>query len=491
LLKDKSDQTKFLVGATTMTIAFSPLRYLSEQDIDHIKETAFRILEEIGVSLVHARAREMLHGHGCRVEKDRVFIPRNAAKWGIENVSPYTKIRHVDGTPAFDLGDGVSRFHNTPGLAFIYDPESGQRRPATTKDHVDATRLLDALENVDIIVPVFGPQDVPDEMIVLVPTEAALRNTNKPLISTGIEKPEDVPYVIEMAAACCGGMDAFLQHPTVIIPVSPVSPLTFSDDCAEAMIVAVELGAPLMPVPCPALGSTAPITLAGALAQQHAELLTSFLIAACTRQGVPVKYTSRICSTDLGTGRSSWGGPEIGVSASCGVQIGHRLGLPTNVYGLATNSASMDLEFAYQRMANALLPAIAGADIITGVGSYDNVSTGDHRISVLDNEIISIIRYASSGCQVNDETLALDAMEKVIPRGGVFLASHHTVENMRKGAVWVSPSARQRGDSSVDLAEWADARKQEILNSQQPKPLPDDVDRHLNEIMAKAWRDRT
>ena len=82
-----------------MKMPFSPLGFLSEEGLDQIEETAFRILEEIGISLDHARAREMLQMRGCRVEQERVFIPRDAARWAVENVTPYTKMRFVDGSP--------------------------------------------------------------------------------------------------------------------------------------------------------------------------------------------------------------------------------------------------------------------------------------------------------------------------------------------------------------------------------------------------------
>jgi trimethylamine--corrinoid protein Co-methyltransferase len=472
-----------------MKPSFAPFRYLQDQDMAQIEETSFRILEEIGVSLDHVRAREMLQDRGCRVENDRTFIPREAATWGVQNVTPYKGFRCVDGTPSFTLGDGCFRVHNTAGLAYITDMNTGRRRKATTQDVVDSVTLLDALENVDIIMPTFGPQDVPAELITLVPTQVTLANTNKPVICTGIEKPEHVPYVIEMAAACCGGLEPFRKDPTIVIPVSPVSPLTFSRDGTEAIIVAVESGAPLMPLPCPALGCTSPITVAGALAQQHAELLTCFLIAACARRGAPVTYNSRICGTNLRTGISFWGGPEIGLSAACSIQLGHRLGLPVNVYGLSTSSSFLDLEFAYQRMANALLPVIAGADIISGVGSYDNVSTGDHRITVIDNEIISIVRYAATGCQVDEETLAFETMTQLIPSGGIFMASHHTVRNMRRGALWTSPKLLRQSDPPLDAMKWADMRTREILKSHQPRRLPGEILRELDEIVQRAERD--
>ena len=53
--------------------------------------------------------------------------------------------------------------------------------------------------------------------------------------------------------------------------ISPLSPLTFPDDVAEAIVETARLGVILGPLPCPTAGATAPMSLAGALAQQNAE----------------------------------------------------------------------------------------------------------------------------------------------------------------------------------------------------------------------------
>ena len=209
------------------------LQFLSEEALDQIEETAYRLLDEVGISLQHEIAIEMLHGQGCRVEKDRVFVPPDIVQWALDNVTAHTKVFNRDGSPAFTFGDGQVHFHNGGGQPFILDLDTGKRRPATLKDIADATRLLDALPNVDEITPLFGAQDVPPELLFIASTEAMLRNTRKPVSAAAIERPEDVPYVVEMAAACCGGMEAFRQRPTMSISVSPVSPLTFPEKASE------------------------------------------------------------------------------------------------------------------------------------------------------------------------------------------------------------------------------------------------------------------
>ena len=468
------------------------LRFLSDADLAEIEATAHRLLAEVGIALDHEGAKERLHGLGCRIEGGRTTIPADVVHRALEDVSPHRDVFGRNGDLAFRFGDGPIRFHNGGGPPFAYDLESGERRSATLQDVADMTRLLDALTNVDVVVPLFGPQDVPAELLAVASTAVTLRNTRKPVSSAAIDKPEDVQYVVDMAAACCGGMESYAEHPTMMISVSPVSPLTFTRDVTASIMAVVESGSPFYPLPAPSLGATGPITMAGALAQQHAEVLASLVIAAATHAGALVGYSSRISPIDLRTAVSSWGGPEVGITGACAGQLAHRMGLPCDSYGLSTSSTRLDAQFAYERLANALPPALAGVDILSGVGGTESGLAGGYEIAVIDDEIISLIKSVARGCTVNDDTLAFDVMRDVILDDGVFLGEEHTVRHMRQGALWVPEiSTRSAGDEGdrEDVLGRARSRARRILETHEIEPLPDDVSRQLDEIMDRARRE--
>jgi len=465
------------------------IQYLSEEGLDQIEETAFRLLDEVGISLRHDGVSKMLYGHGCRVEESRVYIPRDVVRWALENIRPVQALYNRDGSLAFRYGDGQIRFHNRAGAPNIYDLETGERRSSTVEDVAAATRLLDALPNVDMIIPLFGPQNVPPEMLEVIPTGVMLRNTTKPTLSAAMEKSEHVPYVVEMAAACCGGMEAFRKNPWMSIMVSPISPLTFSYDGAATIIAAVESGAPFYSLPAPIMSATGPITMAGALAQQHAEVLASFVFAAAAKPGARVVYCSRISPIDLRTATASWGGPETGISGACAAQLARRLGLPSNTYGFTSSAALIDQQHTLQRLTNAIIPALGGVDILSGVGGNDSGLVAGLGIAVMDDEMISLIRHIAAVPGVTEDTLALDVMKEVIPRDGVFLAEMHTVKHMRRGAIWNPVLCSQIEDKETSLVDRARDRAKGILQTHRVEPLPDDVVRHLDEIIERAQRE--
>jgi trimethylamine--corrinoid protein Co-methyltransferase len=150
----------------------------------------------------------------------------------------------------------------------------------------------------------------------------------------------------------------------------------------------------------------------------------------------------------------------------------------------------LDPQFGYERLANALIPALAGVDILSGVGNGGGLIAG-FEIAVIDDEIISLIKQIVAGCKVNETTLAYDVMREVIPRDGVFLGEMHTVRQMRKGALWL-PGLGRRGEGEGEHAGVVDRarmRAKEILASHQVEPLPEDASRHLDEILARARRE--
>lgn len=466
------------------------LQYLSNDDLDAIEATSYRLLDEVGIALQHAGATEMLRGLGCRVANGRVFIPPDVVRWGIAHVTPQKTLHSLDGKYAVPLGDGALRFHNGGGPPFVFHPETGERTPATAQDLATMTRLLDALPNVDEITALFSPQEVPAALMGVISTSVMLRNTRKPVAGAAAENPRDAGYIIEMAAACAGGPEALRQRPCLTLAVSPVSPLIFTEKVTAAIMVIAEAGVPFHSLPAPSLGATGPITLAGCLAQQHAEVLASFVIVAATRPGSPVMYCSRINPLDLRRAVSSWGGPEVGIASAAATQLAHRIGFACDAYGLCTSAGVLDPAFAYQRMANAMIPALAGTDILSGVGNLDSGLAGCLEGAVLDDEMIGLIKHIVGGYEVNAETLAFDVMRAVIPEGGMFLADMHTVREMRKGAIWVPTLGHASADpSQANVVTRAGVRVNEILRKHEVAPLPEDVLRHLDEIVAKARRE--
>jgi trimethylamine--corrinoid protein Co-methyltransferase len=219
------------------------------------------------------------------------------------------------------------------------------------------------------------------------------------------------------------------------------------------------LGLPLGSLPCPIMGATSPMSIAGGLAQQNAEVLASIVLAQLARPGLPIFYCGRLSAMNMRTGLSVWGSPEIGLIGVGTVELGHYYGLPVNVYGLCTDAHSPNIQSGYERMLNALLPALAGADEISGVGEVWGGMVSSLAQMVIDDEILDYVKRARRGFETDPESLAVDVILKAMEGARNFLGQKHTVKFMRQGEVLQTRLARREG-----WAEWENSGRQGVVD---------------------------
>ena len=464
------------------------LTILSAEEVEAIHDATLRVLSEVGVVLTQPAARELLADAGAVLNGDRVRLPAELVQACIGRCPSQVSIRGRDGK-TMTLGDGTLHWHNLGGAATVYDAGAGRCRPATLQDVVDSTRLLDALDGVTNITPFFTPQDVPGPLMALAMYRHALPHTTKPLQGPGTQTAVEVRYAARMAEVVGPAAEV------ISLGISPISPLTFPDDVVEAMVETARLGIPLGPLPCPTAGATAPLSLAGALAQQNAEVLASVVLAQLVRPGLPIIYCGRLAAMEPRTGMSVWGGVELGLVSAGTVQVSHRYGLPVNVYGLSTNSNTLDLQSGYERALNAIVPALAGADELSGIGELAAGVTGSYAQMVIDDEIAASVRRVRRGFGADEDALAVEVIARVMDGSRNFLDQRHTVRYLRAGEVLLTRLAErraweewQRGGQET-MAGRAEAEARRLLEEHEVPPLEEGQERELDEIMRAAERE--
>jgi trimethylamine--corrinoid protein Co-methyltransferase len=235
------------------------------------------------------------------------------------------------------------------------------------------------------------------------------------------------------------------------------------------------------------------MSLAGGLAQQNAEVLASIVLVQLLAPGLPVIYFGRLAALNMRSGVPMWGNPEIGLAAAATVQIGHHYGLPVNVYGLAGNGYAIDIQSGYERALNAVVPALAGADELSGVGEMAGGIFSSDAQMVIDNEIIAMVQRLRRGMAVDEDTLAVEVIAQVMDSTRNYLAEPHTVKYLRAGEVWQGRLGMQatgweawRDAGRPTVVERAQREAERILTAHQVPPLPEDQARALDEIVQAA-----
>jgi len=148
-----------------------------------------------------------------------------------------------------------------------------------------------------------------------------------------------------------------------------------------------------------------------------------------------------------------------------------------------------DYQAGHEKVMTGLLPALAGANVIYGLGMLEMGITFDLAQLVLDNEAARMMRYAVQGIPVTDETLSLDTINEV----GIFsdYLSHpetHKFMRSQSQAKLIDRTMREDWEAagSTDMYQRAREEMHWILENHKPAELPESVLSEVRAIVAGA-----
>jgi len=470
-------------------LRFRPtLRTLSDEQVQQIHLATLEVLERTGVQITHPRAKEILAGAGARVQGDRVRIP----SWMVEDAlrkAPHRVVLGTRGGQRTVLLEGDKVWFG-PSLDCIdyLDPMTEDRRPFTSADCAVTARVADALPNYHWVMTIGMAADVPADIADRVIAKQVLTNCEKPFVfcCKDVNSTRDI---YEMAIAIAGSEEAFLRAPFIIHYSEPVSPLLHYDPAIEKLMYCAEKGIPLVYYPAPMAGGTAPATFAGVIVQGSAESLSGLVLAQLVRPGAPFIYGAFTTIMDMSTTIFSYGAPEMSLMAAAMAQLAQFYGLPFFGTAGCTDAKFPDPQAAAEAAFSCLSSALAGANLVHDSGWLDHGSVASPAYMVLVNEVLYMVRQFLQGLAVNEETLAVDIIDKVGP-GGHYLNEEHTLRHFRE--VWYSElfdramldQWKQKGGKRFE-ERLREATQKAMAHT--PAPLPAEVLRELDR-MATSWK---
>ena len=144
----------------------------------------------------------------------------------------------------------------------------------------------------------------------------------------------------------------------------------------------------------------------------------------------------------------------------------------------------------YQKGTNLLMAGLSGANIIAGIGCLDGGMAISLQQMVIDNEMTAMTRKLLAGFEISEETLALDSIGRVGPRGN-FLTDVYTLENCRKQSLYLPGLfsyhnyATWHNDPKY-LTDKAAEKVGTILTTHEVPPLETQVVKELERIIQSA-----
>ena len=476
-------------------MTFRPqLKVLSDEQIYDIHQAALDMLWNTGVLVKAPAARDLLRTAGAWVNDETMIcrIPGYVVEEALRRAPSSFTIYARD--PANDVRVSTRSLHYEPmiGRLNCYDHTTGTTHRTTLEDVGDLIKLADALPNYHLLHSgAIMPQidGVPIRATHVYGYLESVRNSSKVIKATSRERimAEDC---LRMVALVAGGEDELRRRPYTFTTDNPVAPLHHDRDQTEGVLEFTKYGLPIDVTSEPQAGATSPVTLAGLLAQQTADVISGITIIQLANPGNPVWYGTCGSVMDMRVGRIAIGAIEMGLINVASAQIAHFYGIPCRGTASATDSKLLDIQAGYEKATVLTMAALGGVNKIFYPGTMEGALTISKESLVIDDEIIGGLYRVLEGVDVNKMTLATDVVDQVGP-GGHFLSQRHTMQFLEREHFLPSLSDRQTRErweeaGSEGVADRAHKKVAQILAEHQVSPLPANVEAELERIVREV-----
>lgn len=463
--------------------------FLDDLQLDQLQEATLKILENTGVKFPSEKALKIFAEHGVEVDFDSqiVKIPRDLVFKAMKTVPRYFTLGARNPDFDLELQDGVTYFTNDGCGHNVVDFYSGEKRASTKADVGMAARINDYLSSMAFSWTMVSAQDC-GVTSPLHEIDVTWRNNTKHYQSVTLMGEELCRYGLEMATVLRGSEEEVRRRPPISLIVCTIAPLVQDKEAIEGALVLGEAGVPIVIMSMPTIGTTAPATYAGALVVGDAEIISATVLMQLANPGTPVFHSILHAWADPRTA-AYVGYPLNSRSRYAGVEMAHHWGMPSLGGAFGTESSDLDSwQSAAEVATDPLLVALAGAEIVTGIGLRDTYTLLYPEAFLLDDDLYHRARYSLLNMEVNPETLAVNVIDSVKP-GGHFLSQKHTRKHMRTAIVRGVIHQLDEMGKYRQPVEYAREKTKWILENHHPEPPSDDIQKEINRILSSAEKE--
>ena len=406
---------------------FKSVEIISEDQVEAIHLASLDVLENIGVMVRLAEARDILRKAGQKVDDDTdiVYFDREFVMDAMSHAPAEFTIHAPN--PECDLaigGDNVV-FSMGASMPNSSDLDEG-RRMGNQKDF---RKFLKLTQSLNILGTAGGypvePIDIHASIRHLECGRDFATYTDKPpyVYSLGRDRNLDG---IEMARIARGiSHEQMLAEPSLITVINSNSPLMLDQPMLQGIIEMARHGQVVVLTPFTLAGAMAPVTLAGALTQANAEALAGLSLAQTVRPGTPIMYGGFTSNVDMKSGAPAFGTPEYTKAAIATGQLVRRYNIPYRTSNVNASNAP-DAQAAYES-------EMALWGVILGHGNFVKHATGwleggltnSFEKVIMDVEMIQMMSEMMTPIDTSPDALGLDAMREA-GHGGHFFGTQHT-----------------------------------------------------------------
>jgi len=483
-------------GEKTMSFGVNTVnrfKFITDDEVEQMHGATLCVLEKTGVKFDDETACKLFSDAGARVDGNTVRIPRELITALIEQCPGKFTLFARDKAFDVEIGAGKIFYTNGFGSTKVEDLDTGEYRPSTVKDLRDFSRLADVLENVHYCMMQVHPQEIRQERADVVRTAVLLSNVRKNA-HLSLEHSENLDYCFEVAEIASDNVPKE-RRPIFTSGATPTTPLSYDRSSCGRLIKCAKAGIPTLVVSGAMGGGTAPVTLAGALTVQNAEVLAGLALVQLVSPGLPSIYGSFSSVMDMRLAKFQWGSPELTLMQAATARLCERCGVPF-AYGTAgvADSPVCDFFAGVDKTASLLAAAFAGVEVLHDgcSGLLDSTMVSSYGQLVLDNELCNYVNRFLKGIEVNEETIALDVIDRV-GCGGNFLTEMHTAEHFKEELYIPGPirsyTKRTNGmDGLLELNVKARRMARELIDANNDEVISPEQEKTINDLLERIQR---
>ncbi|MFW6308988.1 MAG: trimethylamine methyltransferase family protein [bacterium] len=463
-----------------------PQNILSNEDIESIHKTTMDILSNTGIEILHEEALKIFKDNGARVEGKKVYLSRKEVEEAVKKAPALFTLHARNPDNSVIIGGNNSVLSPGFGAPYVVDSDNTRRR-STLKDYINFTKLGAEDEFIDTLGGVLVElNDVPEDKRHAKMIYVSGKYSDKTLMGSALGKKKalDCFKMISMLF----GEDRIIDDRTVSISIiSTTSPLKYDTRMLGSLMEHARYNQAVIIASLLMGGLTGPMTIAGNLVIQNAEVLTGIVLTQMINPGAPVVYGSASTLADLKTANLTVGTSEYVKFVGATAQLARYYNLPSRAGGVLTDSLIVDTQAGYDSMMTFLSSINYGINFFLHTGGLlDNYMSMSYEKFVIDQEIMALVADIQSGIEVNRETLAGDLISEVGP-GGNYLEKEHTfrhMKDMRQSEI--SERSGRTGEekgSLINTFDRANERWQSMISDYETPYLDPVIERKLMEFI--------
>jgi trimethylamine---corrinoid protein Co-methyltransferase len=473
-----------------LTNPYRPLEILREDQVEAIHRAALQLLSDTGVRVMLPEAREILGGSETRIDEETEIVrfDPELVESCLQAAPSSIEMASRTGRRNMILGGTSVALLPVAGPPNATDLDRG-RRAGTLQDFEDFLKLTQSFDVLHSLCPSVEPQDVELSVRHLQMTLSQLQLSDKvPFIyARGRAQVADCMEVIRIGS---GDDEAsFDDTPRCWTVINTNSPRQIDLPMCEGIIDFARSGQVSVITPFTLAGAMAPVSLAGALTQQHAEALAGITLAQLARRGAPVVYGAFTSNVDMRSGAPAFGTPEAFKAAIASGQLARHIGLPWRSSGVSTSNTS-DAQGGYETMMNLFGALLGGANMIVhAAGWLESGLSASYEKFILDVEMLQMVAESLQPIDTSPAEIGLDAIAAVSP-GGHFFGTEHTLERYRDA--FYEPIVFGRSNfeqwveaGSLDAMQRANTVWKRVLADFEPPALDDAVAAELSDYIGR------